>query len=148
MPVELAEIDIHNRRVQKRSQALSQRHRQTVTVDVEIIQVVLKADERGVNLMRVVDARYDAFPLFLGREPFHQHIDPGGHEQLARLLVAYDGAWLARLLFWPMHEAAVGVAGINRRRCIAFRLAPQKFLGPEIHHAPGRYGQAQLRQRR
>jgi hypothetical protein len=146
--VELAEIDIHHRRVEKRRQPFRQRHRQTVTGDVEIVQMILETDQRRFDLVRVVDAGHNPTAFLFGCEPLYQHVNAGGHKQLARLFVAHDGVRLARLLPWPMHESAVEVAGINQRHGVAFGLLPQKFFGPKVNDSPGGNGQVQFRQRR
>src|SRR5258708_30426462 len=79
MPVELAEIGIHNRGVQEGGQAFCQGHRQSMAIKMKVVQMVLKPNQRRVDLFRVIDARDDAPPLLLCAESFYQDVNARGH---------------------------------------------------------------------
>ena len=72
MATESPEIDINLSAVQKCAQASSEHRVEPAPVGMEVVDVVLKPDQRRGDPNRVVDARNNASALFFGREAFHE----------------------------------------------------------------------------
>ena len=113
MAVELAEIDVNDRGVEKSHKTLSEKSIEGVSVAVEIVGMVFEADDRGGARGRIEESCDYSAAFFLGGEASDQGVGTSGYHQGRAIFIEGDCVRLSDVRFGPNDNAIFEVCGVD-----------------------------------
>jgi len=133
MTVELAEIQVQRGRVQKGPQAFRHDYFEPLSVDVNVVNMILKTHRTGRNTIRRVDASHHSPSFFLRCETLGQDIYALGNKQACRMAVVFNRVGFLGRELRPSDKQPSKVAWVNQRGPALARFLSKVFPHAEIY---------------
>lgn len=115
MAVELAEVHVERRRIQKGRQAPSQQPFKRCAMLMEVVEVILKAHGFTGNNAIIENSSHDSTALLLRGKALDEHIYSGRDRKCCAAAVVNDGIRFLGRRLRPLDAAAVEVGGMDER---------------------------------